>query len=313
MNTLLLEFWTEEDDFCMYAEGEDYEKELRLEGQAGKIVKRFETVYKILEKLQEEREDDLQEALQALSEQLLAPFAAPLRMCSQVRFVVYEDLVRCAFDLLPFEGQPLFLQRRVCYQVEEGQGEDEPSIQLDSALLVADLTADPEEACKAVAKLIPHSQYVEIEEADVEMIRKAADQVDALVVSAHGELDDDNHGGVEINDQTISPKLIAKLEAWIVYFDSCQQGVNMDYLQAFQEESDAQFYLAPVTSNDAGDSSTRTMTWFFTAVMKHGDPIQALFETRQRLFEYYRQKKRLNLVVSLNKAFVFRIYEFVGS
>jgi hypothetical protein len=53
MGTLTLEFWTEEGDFCMYAEGEGYEKELRLEGQAGKIVKRFETVYKILEKLQE--------------------------------------------------------------------------------------------------------------------------------------------------------------------------------------------------------------------------------------------------------------------
>jgi hypothetical protein len=107
--------------------------------------------------------------------------------------------------------------------------------------------------------------------------------------------------------------LIGKLEAWIVYFDSCQQGSNMEYLQAFQNESDVQFYLAPIISNDAGDSSTKTMIWFFTAVLEHGNSIKALFETRKRLFEFYTMKKKLNLIESLNKAFAFRIYEFVDS
>ena len=87
----------------------------------------------------------------------------------------------------------------------------------------------------------------------------------------------------------------------------------MAFLQAFQDKSDVQFYLGPIISNDAGDSSTKTMIWFFTAVLEHGNPIKALFETRKRLFEFYATKERLNIVKSLNKAFAFRIYEFVES
>ncbi len=313
MSTFLLEFWTEENDFCIYAEAGGYEKELTLAGQAEEIISHFNTIYEVLEEKQEDKTKDLQHAIRILSERIIAPFTEQVRKCSLVRFVVYEDLIRSAFDLLSFENAPLFLQRSVCYQVEEGAGEDAPYIELGSALLIADLTADPEEACRQVAELIPESDYAKMQDADLALIRAAADQVDALVVSAHGEIDEDNSGGVYINDETITPKLIGKLEAWIVYFDACQQGANIDYIQTFQDESDIQFYLAPIISNDAGDSSTLTMLWFFTAVLEHGNPIQALYETRKRLFEFYTTKKRLSLVTSLNKAFAFRLYEFVDS
>ena len=313
MSTFLLEFWTEENDFCIYAEADGYEKEVTFHGQAEEIVGHFTTIYDILEEKKEDKSKDLQRAIQILSERLITPFAKQVEQCSLVRFVVYEDLIRCAFDLLSYNNSPLFLQRSVCYQVEEGAGEDAPNIELSSALLIADLTADPEEACRQVAELIPESDYAKMQDADLAMIRAAADQVDALVVSAHGEIDEDNSGGVYINDETIGVKLIGKLEAWIVYFDACQQGANIDYIQTFQDESDIQFYLAPIISNDAGDSSTLTMLWFFTAVLEHGNPIQALYETRKRLFEFYTTKKRLSLVTSLNKAFAFRLYEFVDS
>lgn len=206
----------------------------------------------------------------------------------------------------------MFLQRRICYQVEEDKGEDAPAIELKSALVIADLTADPEKACWQVSRLIPESKYAEVKDANARMIKEAADQVDALIISAHGELEKDNSGAVYINDDSLSAKLTAKLEAWVVYFDACQPGANIEYLQAFQDESDTQFYLAPIISNAAGDSSTKTLVGFFTAVREHRDPIRALFETRKRLFEYY-QGKKLNLVTTLNKAFPFRLYEFVDS
>jgi len=71
--------------------------------------------------------------------------------------VIYDELVRCTFDLLLFEGRFLFLQRSVCYQVAEGQGEDDARLSVESALLIADLTADPEEACQEVSRRIPES------------------------------------------------------------------------------------------------------------------------------------------------------------
>ena len=311
MSTLLLEFWTEKNDFCMYAEADAYEKELKLEGQAKKIIAQFSTIYDILEEKKIRKSKELDEALHLLSDLIITPFADALKKCDLVRFVVYDDLIRCAFDLLFFEKNYLFLQRRVCYQVEEGEGDDAPAIEMSSALLIADLTADPEQACLAVSKLIADAEYAKMEDANVGLIEKAADQVDVLVVSAHGDLDADNSGEIYINEETIDTELIEKLEAWVVYFDSCSQGSNMDYIQAFQDESDVQFYLAPIVSNDAGDSSTLTMVWFFTGLREHLDPIRGLYETRKRLYEHYYMKEKLDIVTSLNKAFVFRLYEFV--
>lgn len=311
MSTLWLEFWTEDEDFCGYAETEQDEKEMRLAGQAAAIKRRFATIYTILEEKQTQKAQLLAENLHSLSEQILAPFTTFIQQCSHVRLIVYEDLIRCAFDLLPFEGRYLFLQRSVSYQVTEGYGDEEPTIELGSALLIADLTADPEEACRQVAKLIPEAEYASMEDADLDMIKDAAAEVDALIISAHGEVEDDNSGALYLNEQALSAKLIGKLEAWLVYFDACQQGVNQRYLDAFQEESDTQFYLAPIISNDAGDSSTKTLLWFFTELLTHRQPIRALFATRQRLFAFYDQQQRLDLVTTLNKSFPFRLYEFV--
>jgi hypothetical protein len=313
MSTFLLEFWTEKKDFFIYAAAGDYEKELTLAGQAPEIVAHFKTVYDILQDKQTHQARELDAALRWLSERLITPFAAQLKACGRVRFVVYEDLIRGAFDLLLLDNTYLFLQRPVCYQVDEGEGEDKPAIELGSALLIADLSADPEEACLAVSKLVPGSEYAKMEDADMSMIQAAADQVDALVISAHGEIDEDNQGCLYLNDKALSVKLVAKLETWVVYFDSCQQGVNMTYLQALQDESNTQYYLAPIISNDAGDSSTKTMIWFFSGVLKNKDPIRGLFETRKRLYAYYREQEKLDEVTTLNKAYAFRLYEMVES
>lgn len=310
MSTLWLEYWTEDDDFCIYAAIDEAERSMTLKGQAAEIVGRFNAIYDILEN-KKNREDELRAALDTLSQKILAPFAKELKRCDLVRFVVFEDLIRGAFDLLLFEGTHLFLQRPVCYQVAEGEGEDAPQIPVESALLIADLTADPEEACKEVSTRIDEAEYVLMEDADNSTIKDAADQVDALVISAHGDIDEDSRGAIYLNEVAVPATVMGTLEAWIVYFDSCQQGANMRYLEAFQEDSEIQFYLGPIISNDAGDSSTRTLIWFFEGVLAHGNPIRALFDTRKRLFTFYTKERKLNLITSLNKAFAFRLYEFV--
>lgn len=76
MSTLLLEFWTEKHDFCIYAEAENYEKEITLQGQAHTIVAQFNTIYEILEEKKAQQEKVLDDLLHALSERLLTPFVA---------------------------------------------------------------------------------------------------------------------------------------------------------------------------------------------------------------------------------------------
>lgn len=314
MSTLLLEYWVEKNDFHLYASNSNTEKELILEGQAKEILEQFHSLYDILENQPSGKDKKIQSITNDLGAQLLTPFTDLLASCSLVRIWVDDETVRCAFDLLTWNAAPLFLQREVCYQLEEEGGDDQPNIQLESALIIADLTADPEEAGLQVSKLIPNARYLEAPKASLKMIRDAAANIDTFLLSAHGELDEENSGGIYLNDNDmVEDELMGQMQAWIVYCDSCQQGINMDYLYAFQNDSDIQYYLAPIISNDAGDSSTRTMVWFYEGVMKHGDPIRSLFETRQRLYKYYKNTEKLDLITTLNKAFAFRIYEFVDA
>jgi hypothetical protein len=312
MSTLYLEYWTEGDDFCIAAwDEEEFEEELTLEGQSSVLLNHIATLYNILEEKQTERLQEFDKSLGYLSERLLQPFAKQIDTHSFIRFIVFEDLIHAPLDLLLHRGQYLFLQRTVCYQIDEGLVDDEPEVEIGSALLLADLSADPERACAQVAERIDGSVYAEQEDARVELLEEYSADVDLIVISAHGTLTDENEGFITLNDENISTEQLESFSTWLVYFDSCQQGINIDYLATFQYESDVEYYLAPIISNDAGDSSTKTMLWFTDKLMASQNPFQALFETRQSLFNYYTNEEQLDPITVLNKAFAFRLYEFV--
>lgn len=312
MSTLYLEYWTEGDDFCISAwDEEEFEEELTLEGESSVLLGHIATLYNILEEKETERLKEFEASLAFVSERLLKPFTSQIDTHDFIRFIVFEDLIHAPLDLLLYRGQYLFLQRQVCYQIDEGYVDDEPEVEIESALLLADLSADPERACAQVAELVEESVYAEDEDARIELLEEHGAEVDLIVISAHGTLDDENRGFLTLNDEDISPEQLEDISAWIVYFDSCQQAINIDYLEAFQYAGDVEYYLAPIISNDAGDSSTKTMLWFTEKVMASQNPFQALFETRQSLFNYYTNEEQLDPIKVLNKAFAFRIYEFV--
>jgi len=310
MNTLYLEYWAEGKDFYMYAESDDFEKELTIKGQGKQIVEQFENLYEILQDLDNDRISEFKKLITSLSKSVIYPFEKQIKECDLLRFVIYDDMIRAALDLLEINGEPLFLQKQICFQVEAGEGEAQPKLKLNSALLVADLTADPDKACADVAKLFPTSKYYDVSKASLSLIKQYATKVDALIISAHGDLDDENSGEVYINEIPLDSDTADDIESSIVYFDSCQQGANLDFIETLQEEGEVQFYLAPLTSNQAGDSSTKTMIWFFTDLLKHGNPIKALFDTRKKLYEFY-TNKNLDPLKLLYKAYPFRIYEIV--
>lgn len=312
MSTLCLEYWTEGDDFCIYAwDEDDFNEELTLEGESSVLLNHIATLYNILEEKETERLKEFDASLSFLSERLLKPFTSQIDTHDFIRFIVFDDLIRAPLDLLLYRGQYLFLQRRVCYQIDEGLVDDEPEVEIESALLLADLSADPERACAQVGELVAEAVYAEEADARIELLEEHSDNVDLIIISAHGTLDDENKGFLTLNDEDIGKEQLESFSTWIVYFDSCQQGINMDYLETFQYESDVEYYLAPIISNDAGDSSTKTMLWFTEKVMASQNPFQALFETRQSLFNYYTNEEQLDPIKVLNKAFAFRIYEFV--
>jgi hypothetical protein len=81
-------------------------------------------------------------------------------------------------------------------------------------------------------------------------------------MSVHGQIDNTTadhvglgHGsGTGADFLTIKPRL--------AYFDSCRLGVSGRFLKAFLEIGSL-YFVAPVLSNEAGNSSTKTMQSFF--------------------------------------------------
>lgn len=310
MSTLYIRYWVEDEDFYFSATDHDeFDETFVVEGEASAIDDLFTKVYTIINDRKSNRESTLLKSLATLSEYFIEPIADQIEASDFIRFLVPGSLIRYPFDLLVFNEDFLFLQRKIAFQVAEGAVNDEPELELSSAFFSADLTADPEEACYSLIEKFDEYRYVSNEKSSIELYEEYAPESHVIVISAHGEVDDDNDGYIEINGENLTEEHIAQGNQWILYLDSCQQGINMSFLTAFQEESQTEFYVAPITSNDAGDSSTKTMQWFFEQVLKHGDPFKALEYTRKRLYKHYSKTEELDLVETLAKAAVFRVYE----
>lgn len=294
-----------------WLDSDDSEAEHTWELQAVAIARRFSALYDILEEKQTQRGAEFREHVAALSQLLVAPFAGLYRRASALRIVLPADLVRWPFDVLELDGQALFRRMPVSYVLDDEVPVYRGPVSLRTGLIIADLSADPEEACKAVHQRLPQTEYLRVEDASNESVTDC-DAMDLLLISAHGTLEDDNSGEIDLNGDSLSSDELAEIETTLVYFDSCGMGSNWDYVETFYDEGSTRYYLAPITSNDAGDSSTHTMIGFFQALQGGQTPETALFETRQRLYAHYTQK-RLDPIVVLNKAFPFRLYVFDNS
>lgn len=309
MNRVLFTISLDEDDVVLNLDSDEMEEETVLEGKKKEIISEFQTIYDILEANDKAKEKKLKESVSTLSKLFLSDFSDKLRDYDHICFVIGYEFVKCAFDLLEIDGKPLFLTHIIHYIMDEGEPETKPEIKLGSSLIVCDLTCDPEKAGEEVKKLFQESEYFKMEDTSVNEILEKSEDLDVLIVSAHGDIEDETSGSVGINEEYLTSDEMEKVSASLVYFDSCQQGINTDFLEVFQEECNVTYYTAPIISNDAGDSSTKTMTWFFEDLKKTGNPVNALFETRKKLYKTYKDKG-LSHVVILSKAFPFRLYEF---
>lgn len=123
-------------------------------------------------------------------------------------------------------------------------------------------------------------------------------------MSVHGKIDNTapdqvvlgSGSGVATDFSTIKPRL--------AYFDSCRLGVSGGFLNAFLEVGSL-YFVAPVLSNEAGNSSTKTMQLFFKHLQQGTRPELALFLTRKELWEIYRDD---TFAYRVWRAFPFRVY-----
>jgi hypothetical protein len=247
---------------------------------------------------------DGQRMVKNLGRQILGPFRALIETADEVVFVVSDGLLETPLDLLYHNGQPLFLQKPVSYRVtqptKQGSGFSLPG----SALVVSDASADPERAAAQVASNFADSIFLDVAKVDPPYLRRQP-AYDLLLMSVHGRIDNTTADHVVLGSGSAgSADDFLMIKPKLAYFDSCRLGVSSRFLKTFMSIGSL-YFIAPILSNEAGNSSTKTMQFFFEHLGQGARPEIALFLARKKLWEAYHQDAFADRVWH---AFPFRVY-----
>ena len=247
--------------------------------------------------------------LRTFGAQVFDPIASLMASASEIEFVIAAHLLRLPLDLLYVNQQPLFLQRPVtyCFAKTKRAAPEFSFARTLSALIISDQTADPDKGAYFLKQLLPASaEYYDSNAIHLRQLQ-ALPPTDLLLLSVHslGDECDDAADALKLGDEEIVPEHLARLAPKLVYIDACQFGVSDRFMQHFRNAGTI-YYLAPITSNEIGVSSTKTIRWFFQAFQSGSTPPRALFLARRKLYAYF--KPRGDFASLLWRAFPFRIY-----
>jgi len=109
--------------------------------------------------------------------------------------------------------------------------------------------------------------------------------------------------GKRLGDLVLSPLGPMLKRAKVVLFTITEDliGLPLDLL-AFAGTS---YFLAPILSNEAGNSSTRTIRLFFKNLAETGSPAESLYLTRRQLYQEFQKDPPAK---RLWRAYPFRLY-----
>jgi hypothetical protein len=282
-------------------------KEIVTDAAAAK--KRFELLYGVIDEIEYPKLKAWLKTADRLSKELVMPFEKNISQCSLIIIEIDSSLLRLPIEFLNFNNQSIAIARPLLFTIKGfASNEHVDSIKLHKGYIVRDPTSDPENACRTTLQKYPASQFksaYKITEKD--LVRKPG--IDFILISAHGDADSISlRGGIALNKiENVSPVFFKENNPKIVYIDACQQGINWAYISALTQTPEVNFYLGPIISNDSGESSTKTINWFFDYLRQVYDPAIALWKTRKKLYNHY--NKKINRMDVINKSFIFRIYK----
>ena len=252
-----------------------------------------------------ERYGDVNYLLAELGECIYGPINDFMEAASEIQFVIERDLVEYPFDILLYGDTQLFLSKPILYSFER-----HPISQLDVSadfvgLIASDVTADPERGCLLAKVMYPKSEYFDVWGLTPQDIEKM-DDPDFILISTHGFVPGEDEDSMTLGVEELVPKNFSGKSPKLVYFDSCGLGISLEFMDVFQQAG-THYYLGPTWGNEAGDSSTKTIEFFFAALLKGSSPSYALFEARKALYETFRSKDDFKTLMW--RAFIFRVYQ----
>ncbi len=283
------------------------EKEIVTDAAAAK--KRFNRLYSIIDEIEYSKLNVYLKTVDTLSKELVMPFAKNISKCSLITIEIDSSLLRLPIEFLNFNNQSMALLRPLLFTINGFVPKDgSDSTIMHKGYIVRDPTSDPENACRTTLQKYPASQLksaYKITEKD--LVQKPG--IDFILISAHGDADSLSLlGGIALNKiENVAPAFFRENNPKITYLDGCQQGINWAYIGALTQTPEPNFYLGPIISNDSGESSTKTINWFFDYLKQVYNPCIALWKTRVKLYNHY--KKNIRQMDVINKSFIFRIYK----
>lgn len=294
------------------------------ERSAGILSKEFRRVYDMLE--ENRRLDARFDARMAiLSHELFGPLLPGLRKAPCVIFQIEPSSMHFALDLLPLDGVPLFVQKPVAFSFADAGGA--AAVQGESAavqsttpaaglgpqskgLILRDLETDPDDGTGEVQKLYPGSKFQLISRATPDMFARS--RYDFLLISGEGVVsptwgkpEKDENDAIGLGEDDMYPKDLQGAAFNLVYLDASQLAMSKAFIDAARR-SGARHYLAPITSNESGHSSTLTLRYFFGGLNKGMAPIDALYRTRRQIYKEF--EGRVNRTEQIYYAYPFRLY-----
>jgi ankyrin repeat protein len=272
-----------------------------------KVPSKLEYLFNILDggESNKEKYGDVNNLLSDLGECIYKPVNTFLDSASEINFIIKEGMVKYPFDLLRYEGKQLFLIKPVYYSFEQIDPHRFKISPDWTGFIASDVTADPERGCLLAKAMFPASSYFDvwaISPQDIETMENP----DFVLVSTHGQISDKGNDVMTLGDEKIVPKNFSGKRPELVYFDSCNLGISLEFIKVFQNNG-TRYYLGPILSNEAGDSSTKTIDFFFNALLEGSTPAVALFQTRKKLYETFSPQD--DFYKLMWRAFPFRLYQ----
>lgn len=247
--------------------------------------------------------NNLENEIDFLSTELLKPIKELVLNHETVNVKISESSIKIPFEFLRINSEFLYRNKSIIYSYNKLQSDEFQKVDLTNGLIISDLTADPENACKSINEKYKNSLFNYIENVNIDSLKKTKD-FDFLLMSVHGIIDVNScQGFIKINNEKLYPSTFSQKNIKLVYFDSCHLGKAKNFIDRFHS-LDAQYYLGPIISNEAGNSSTKTILTFFN-FLEDNNPVVSLMKTKQALRKYSNN----NILVELWFAGAFRIYK----
>lgn len=251
-------------------------------------------------------EDEFIADISYLSKIFIEPLNDFVRLSTEIRIQLGQDIIKYPIDLLFFNQKPIFLQKPVSFFIASFISPNKLKIENPKCLIIRDKTADPQNGCDSVNNFFKNAYYFEVEQLQPEKI-DTFKLIDILLISSHGGISFTENDYIELNNFKLQPFNFKDLQPKIIYFDACKSGVSYNFVQRFKTNN-AFYYLGPISDNEAGNSSTLTMKYFFSFLTNGISPIEALYETRKELF--YKFENSADILVVYWYSYLFRIYCF---